>query len=326
MKSRHTFFITSIKDKIRRIRHVASMAWLFLHITAMKAILARLVLSFLTLLPFASANQEQITLPERLATKLTQEEQSREKHDTARYPHFMRFLKTADISTGIKSTDPRNFRIIPSSRHLTPTVEMWRDFFLSATKDRLTVLRAMALLARELKKQGLVIFGSGAAFDKASDEMGAGMGLALPSSRIASVVWSPDPSIKDPEFQVHLKVFYTEPFVHRFPDNILAADLKIGFGEPQTYWLDNHPFHQHTVETDIYYGATRGVGFRNIKGIGGRKRGFTGFLQKVFFFLPDAVNSMIIDEKRDELVTDALIETRIQNFEKDPKYSVKIEG
>jgi hypothetical protein len=49
-----------------------------------------------------------------------------------------------------------------------------------------------------------------------------------------------------------------------------------------------------------------------------------GLLQKVFFFLPDAVHSMLIDEKRDVMVTEALVNTTVDQFETRRAYQILI--
>ena len=125
------------------------------------------------------------------------------------------------------------------------------------------------MLARKLKKEGVVIFGPGPEFERSVVEAGVELGLALPASRIGVAVWTPDPANRDPEFQAHIRVFYTEPYIHAFPDEILPANLKIGFGPVGTYWLGGKEFQQPTVDADIYSGPQGGIGFRNVRGVGG---------------------------------------------------------
>jgi hypothetical protein len=201
---------------------------------------------------------------------------------------------------------------------------MWTSFFKAAAADKLTALRAFGLIARDIKKRGMIVWGPGATFEKAVVDNNVDLGLALPATHIGTAIWSPDPSNMDPEFQLHLKLFYTEPYIHQFPDHILPANLKIGYGPEMTYFMDGQEYTQHTVDTDIFYGPTKGIGFRNVKGIGGQKRGFLGFMQKVLFFLPDAVDSMTINEKKGAMITEAMINTTVDEFEKNPVYSIKI--
>lgn len=259
----------------------------------------------------------------RLATRLTPAEIEREAQDELKYPHFMAWLKTLDIAPGVRRSDPRNGHLITTPVVFQPTQDMWNKFFLLAAQDHLTCLRAFGLISREIKKNGVVVFGPGAAFEKAVTDNHIDLGLALPATHIGTAIWSPDPRNTDPEFLLHLKVFYTEPYIHQFPDHILPANLKIGFGPEETYWMDSRAHTQKTVDTDIYYGPQHGVGFRNVRGIGGQKRGFLGFMQKVFFFLPDAVDSMTINEKNGTMVTEAMVNTVVRDFETNPLYAIK---
>lgn len=244
--------------------------------------------------------------------------------DVAKYPHFVKFLKTLNPTGRIFPTDPRNAQWISTPQAFVPTTDMLDGFFKAAAADHITFFRAIVLLSQEIKKNGLVVWGPGSAFEQAVEKNKIDLGLALPVHDIGLAIWSPDPSNTDPEFLVHLKLFYTQSYVHQFPDEILPAALKVGLGEEGTYSFDDQEFTQRTVDADIYYGPTHGLGLRNIKGIGGQKRGWMGFMQKVLFFLPDAIHSMTIDEKTDSLVTEALINTVVKNFESTPAYAIKI--
>jgi hypothetical protein len=267
-----------------------------------------------------------VVTPGRLSTTLTASEVAREVLDESSYPSFAQFLKSVRPEQGMRLVDPRNRHLIPTAQVFVPSPELWRAFFRAAAADRMTVLRAFALVAREIKKHGVVMFGPGRDFEQAVREEGIDLGLALPASNVALGIWSPDPKVKDPEFLLHLKVFYTEAYTHRFPDEILPANLKIGLGAPETYWLDGTAFRQPTVTADLYYGPKKGVGFRNVRGVGGQKRGFLGFMQKLFFFLPDAVDAMRINEDTGEMVTEAIVDTTVKDFERDPRYAIKRNG
>ncbi len=273
----------------------------------------------------------QANLPElnqigRLTTHLSSEELTREKMDAKNYPYFMKFIKTIDVSNSIYPTDPKNQHWIQSTHYFKPTLQMWNGFLQAAAADHLTCLRAFAILAREVKKNGMVVFGPGSLFELAVQKNRIDTGLSIPAKNLGGAIWSPDPNNSDPEFMAHIKIFYTEPFLHQFPDQVLPANLKIGYGTPQTYWMDDLQYTQPSVDADIYYGQHLGVGFRNIKGIGGQKRGVLGFFQKILFFLPDAIDSMTIHEDQGVMVTEALMNTVVKNFETDPIYSVKIKA
>ena len=233
--------------------------------------------------------EEPLPKSARLSTHLTSAEVARETADEEKYPNFMTFLKSVQLLNGMSLADPRNGKYIKTTHVYMPRTNDWKGFWMAAAADHITCLRAFGLLAREIKKNGVVIFGPGGTFEQSVTENHVDLGLALPAYNVGTAIWSPDPANTDPEFQLHLKVFYKEPYVHHFPDEILPANLKIGFGEEDTYWMDGAKFSQRTIDADIYYGPNKGVGFRNVKGIGGQKRGVLGFFQKILFFLPDAV-------------------------------------
>ncbi len=283
-----------------------------------------LVLCALTAQSFAAFDRGAV--PGRLATRLSPEEIAREAMDEVTYPNFMKFLKTVDVSAGVHPTDSKNSKWIKSSHYFSPPPALWDQFFKAAAADGLTCLRAFVLLAREVKKNGVVMFGPGDLFEKAVAKNNIDLGLAIPAHDVGAAIWSPDPTVQDPEFQVHLKVFYSQKYIHQFPDEILPANLKIGFREPDTFWLNGKELHQAAVDADLYYGPKSGVGFKNVQGVGGQKRGLMGFIQKALPFLPDAISSMTINERKGEMITEALVNTTVRDFEKNPIYSIKVKS
>lgn len=262
-------------------------------------------------------------LPGQLDTKLTAEEVAREQEDEKRFPNVMRFIHSINVPAGVVKSDPRNAAWIHTSHVFQPQQAMWNGFWKAAAQDKITCLRAFALIARNIKKHGMVVFGPGKDFENSVVENHVDLGLAMPATHIGTGIWSPDPTNPDPDFLLHLKIFYTEQFIHRFPDHILEANLKIGYGPEETYWMDGREYRQHTVDTDIYYGKS-GIGFKNVRGIGGQKRGFMGVLQTVLFFIPDAISAMLILEDKNQLLTVASLNTKVDHFETNPIYSVKI--
>lgn len=277
-------------------------------------------------LPYARASVDQGSFPGRLPTFLSRAEVLREVSDEKTYPHFMAYLKGVSRMGNLRAVDPRNAGLIKSTHYFDPTPELWNGFFKAAAADHLTCLRAFVLLAREVKKNGIVVFGPGNLFEEAVKNNHVDLGLAIPAHNLGAAVWTPDPKKTDPEFLVHIKIFYTESFVHQFPDEVLPANMKVGFNQPENYWLGDKEYSQPSVEADLYYGPIQGVGFRNVKGIGGQKRGLLGFFQKVLFFLPDAIDSMTIHEDKGEMVTEALVNTSVKDFETKPIYAIKIKS
>lgn len=263
-------------------------------------------------------------LPRTLPTHLTPGEQARQSLDETKYPHLMRYLGSIDLVSRAVPADPKNGQWIKTSHVFEPTLADWKGFWAAAAADHLTCLRAFGLLSRKIKQSGAVMYGPGSTFEHGVSDNHVDLGLALPARNVGMGIWSPDPAIADPEFQLHLKVWYTQAYIHQFPDEILPANLKIGFSDPAQYWLEGRAYNQPSIDADIYYGPTNGIGFRNVKGVGGQKRGFLGFMQKVFFFLPDGISSMIIREDKDSLVTEAMINTVVPEFEKNPIYAIKV--
>jgi len=272
----------------------------------------------------ASFSETKQVYPGRLSTQLSEQDIARREQDKKSFPHFMSFVDSIEIKKGIRPVDLRNKHLVKASHVFTPTPPMWNGFFQAAAKDKMTVLRAFSTLARELKGHGVVMMGPGKIFEQAVKVNGVDLGLAMPAKNVGFAIWHPDPGHKDPEFQAHLKVFYTKSYIHRFPDHILEANLKIGYGQEDSYWYQGQEYTQVTIDVDIFNGENNGIGFRNVKGVGGQKRGLLGFLQKVFFFLPDAVDAMVIQEKTGVMTTYAFVNNEVANFESTQKYSISV--
>lgn len=266
---------------------------------------------------------EKPAMPELWPVPLTAEEKSTEKRDWGRYPLFMKAVQELRMGERSTPSDPRNHAHILTSTVFFPDKQDWKRLFQAAAAEHLTLLRAFSIFARSVKQTGTVVYGPGPAFEEAIRENHANLGLAMPAKNVGASIWTPDPHHPDPEFQARIKVFYTHSYVHEFPDEIIPANLKIGLGEEQEYWLGGERFTHPTVQADVYYGPKSGIGIRNVKGIGGQKRGFLGFIQNILFFLPDAVHAMVIREEKDELHTEALVNTVIRNFETTPKYAIR---
>ena len=259
-----------------------------------------------------------------LQTYLAAEELRRERLDETVYPEFMEFLTWLDVTSSMAATDSRNSGLIPSRHFFKPSRRVWRQFFQAAAADRLTAIRALTLLGRELKKSGAVLMGNGADYEAAVRDAGIDLGLALPAKNIGAILIVPDPAVEAPGFLAHLKVFYTETYVHRFQDEILPADLKIAASRKAAYWMEGVERLEPSISADLFYGEESGVGFRNVDGIAGKRHGFLGFLQSILFFIPDSVGSMTIDEKSGKLVTEAFMGTEVADFEKDPRYAITV--
>lgn len=244
-----------------------------------------------------------------------------EKGDHARFPQMMSYV-TGAPTFKLEPTPKGNEHLIKAKQVFRPDQALWNGFFKAAVEDKLTNLRAFAIIAREIKARGVTVYGPGSDFERAVRENGIDLGLAIPAKNIGLGIWEPDSTVSDPEFLLHLSVIYTERFIHQFPDEVLPANLKIGYGDEVDYQLDGQKKRGFLLKADLYYGPN-GIGFKNISGVGGQKRGVVGFFQKVFFFLPDAVNSMLIHEAKNTMVTEALIDTVVENFETRDVYQIR---
>lgn len=219
-------------------------------------------------------------------------------------------------------TPAGNEALIKAPFVFKPKQEMWDGFFKAAIQDRLTNLRALALVAREIKARGVTLHGPGSIFENAVRDNNIDLGLSIPAKNIGFAVWEPDASVADPEFQLHLSVVYTDRFIHQFPDEVLPANLKIGTGDEIDYYLDGQKRRGYLLTADLYYGPN-GIGFKNVRGVGGQRRGMAGFLQSLLFFLPDAIHSMLIHERTNTMVTEAMFDTVVENFETRDIYQIR---
>ncbi len=244
-----------------------------------------------------------------------------EPSDFTRFPNMMHFLKT--VVTDRTGPPPAgNEHLMHATKVFHTSQELWDRFFKAAIADKLTNLRAFGLLGREIKTRGLTVYGPGQGFEQAVIDNHVDLGLAIPAKHLGFGVWEPDAAIKDPEFQVHLSVIYKERFIHQFPDEVLPANLRIGTGDQVDYYIDGEKHRGYLMTADLYYGPG-GIGFKNVQGIGGEKRGLLGFVQKMLFFLPDAISSMVIDERKNVMLTEAVINTTVENFETRDIYRIR---
>ncbi|HRK01291.1 MAG TPA: hypothetical protein PLH57_01380 [Oligoflexia bacterium] len=250
-------------------------------------------------------------------SSLSKEEQS----DYLRFPNLIRFARSISTDTLI-ATPPGNQHLIAAKEVFQPSQTVWNDFFAAAVADKATNLRAFAIIAREVKRRGITLYGPGKDFERAVSDNKIDLGLSLPATKIGLGIWAPNPANTDPEYQLSLSVIYSERYIHQFPDEVLPANLKIGFGDQVEYEIDGQKQSGFILTADVFNGPN-GIGFKNVKGVGGQKRGLLGFFQKVFFFLPDAVHSMTINEKENTMITEALIDTVVKDFETREVYRIR---
>lgn len=196
-------------------------------------------------------------------------------------------------------------------------------FFLAAARDRLTVIRLFGVLAKHLHGSGYGLCGSGDVLNRVIERNRIYLGLSLPLNNLAVYTWLPQYDQKDPDRLMRLSLIYRKQFLHRFEETVLPADLKMGFDSPIDFEDNGEKITGFLTEMDFYVSAKR-VGFDRLRGIGARPHGLLGKVMDVLSFIPDSVHSMYLEDN--VLATEALITTKLPNFETTPLYQIRVLG
>ncbi|GIX06438.1 MAG: hypothetical protein KatS3mg115_0841 [Candidatus Poribacteria bacterium] len=253
--------------------------------------------------------------------------------ELAPYPHFREHIVTV---LRRKALETRPLQVNPYVAELLggngqPAVEMHREdvveFFRACAEDGLTIIRAIGLVGRTVAQTGVLIYLDGRHAVYAVESLGLNLGLAMPLEGLELFAYLPLPDRKPAsDVQSGFLAVYRYPYEHRFPKEILNATLKIGTGRSAPYLSPWDPDDSlrivYLVEGKLIYGRS-GVGFVDVEGIGGRKGGLLGTLQKIFFFLPDAIDAMVVRDGA--LHVQAIVSQRVANFESLPVYAVHYE-
>ncbi|MBN21440.1 MAG: hypothetical protein CL678_09160 [Bdellovibrionaceae bacterium] len=279
-----------------------------------------------TTVPSASANPRAIS-PEEIQKRIEQQSrfEIRREMQRQRFPNFIAYVEQINFKKRSVPVHPTHKKWISVNKAFHPTIEDWNLFFKFAIKDQMTTLRAFAILANRLKFEQVAVVGSGVDFKTAMEKNHIDLGLSLPFENIVGAIWSPDPSNDDPDFLVHTYFFYEQPYLHRFDDDVLPVDLKVGVGQKGSLTLDHKKYDLPMVEADLFYSDTEGTGFRNVRGIQGTRRGILGFFQSILFFLPNGLSAMYIDPEG-KMITEAIMNTEVAQFEKNKKYAISIKN
>jgi hypothetical protein len=208
---------------------------------------------------------------------------------------------------------------MPSGRAYRPRADQWDQFFTAAIADGLTNLRAFTLLAQEARKNGVSLWGMGKDYEQAVNRGRVNLGITIPAEHAIVGFWDITARPAEPDHLMHVAVIYDREFVHHFPDEIIPADIRIGSGKPLTFMLAGFERTGYPLEADLFYGNGK-LGFRNVHGISGRVHGVLGMIQKILFFVPDAVHSLTLDESTGRLTTEAIINTSVEGFETKPGF------
>jgi hypothetical protein len=197
------------------------------------------------------------------------------------------------------------------------------EFFVAAARDELSIVRAMGLVARAVRETRVTIYLNGAHAREVVDRLGLDVGLAVPMKQLLLFAYIPIDGAADDQTQCRFVGVYARPYEHRFRKDVLNATLRVGTGRDVPYldpWdHDAEITTAYLVEGRILYGDA-GVGYVDISGIGGRKHGMLGFVQKMFFFLPDAIDGMVV--RGGDLHVNAIVNQRVEGFESAMRYAV----
>lgn len=244
------------------------------------------------------------------------------------YPYFrqhaLTILRRKVAETGPLNVNPYVEDLLGGAGR--PAVEMHaedvEEFFLAAARDKLTIVRAMGLVARAVRETRVLTYLNGADARGAIDRLGLDVGLAVPMEHLLLFAYIPVDA-EDDATQCRFLSVYGAQYEHRFRRDVLDATLKVGTGRDAPYldpWDDDAEItNAYVVEGRILYGDA-GVGYADVSGIGGRKHGLLGFMQKVFFFLPDAIDGMVIHDG--DLYVNAIVDQRVRGFEDALRYAV----
>ncbi len=240
-----------------------------------------------------------------------------------RYPNVHQFFSSTDLKVFKGKPVPKVNRWWCSAEdYIAPPQRTIEVFLRAAVRDELTAIRWLALMSKVLHAEGLAMCVSGDVLNAAIKSLNLDLGLALPLRELGAFAWLPQYDKEDPTRLMRLNLIYRKQYIHRFRKEIIPVDLKMGYGE-------TFRFVDHGIERDGYltymdfYVSDNRIGFDNINGLAGRRQGFLGLLQRIFFFLPDDVVSMYVENNA--LVAKGLIPMRVSNFETTPKYQMCIQ-
>lgn len=237
-----------------------------------------------------------------------------------RFPHFMSYVDTLKFESEFPvDADLRKW--IHADQAFHPQATHWDNYFKNAIADRMTNIRAFALLGLEANRRKTAIWTYGKEYQDAIARNKVTMGLGLPAQKIYAAIWDFTPNHPDPDHLMTITMLYEEPYIHEFPSDVVSADVKVGQGDPVELVVggQKRTFYPSSVEL---FSNHESFGFRNIRGIAGQKHGVVGFLQKLLFFVPDSIHGMELNEKSGTMVTKAFVDTKIEKYEENVHYQM----
>ena len=249
--------------------------------------------------------------------------------ELAPYPHFREHVLHL---LERKSSEERSLNVNPYVGAILgvsdgPSVELSRadvlEFFDACSRDGMTILRAMALVGRTVRSTGVLAYLNGEDVAGALGTLALDVGLALPMHDLLLFAYIPVEDHDSSGIQCRFVAVYGSSYEHRFSKQVLNATLKIGTGRSAPYlspWNASASITTaYVVEGSIVFGDA-GVGFVDVEGIGGRKHGVVGALQRVLFFIPRAIDGMVV---RDGVLhVNAIMDQRVEGFESSLRFAV----
>lgn len=202
--------------------------------------------------------------------------------DFARYPNLRQHVLKLVSSSGkaLTAPDPGITQLLRDT-HLTGNEKMpyfrlsheeLRNFLIACSKDRITMLRAVGLIARVVRWGNIVLAMDGRDLENELNALHFSDGLSLPAKNAVLYVFVPDNSKREP-FQSYFLSVYSQTFTYSYPRKVYRGSLVIN-GDKSTrlvprQLLRDQPQIQtpYCVRTEIRYDSSI-VGLYNIQGVG----------------------------------------------------------
>jgi hypothetical protein len=197
-----------------------------------------------------------------------------------RYPHLQQFVKgvISHRQPSLREADPSLATFLEDAKQIdtsdqpylrltSPEVD---TFFEAGVADKLTMLRAIGLIARMVNWSNTVLVIDGRNIDAALKAQSLNVGLALPMEHAALFAYIPHLG-SQPPFLCRFFAVYDRAFTYTYGKDVLNESVVIGAdGGPRLSArkiFDDQPSGSlYMVESDILYRGSA-VGFYNIKGV-----------------------------------------------------------
>jgi hypothetical protein len=198
-----------------------------------------------------------------------------------RYPHLQQFVAAVlpHPQPSLRAADPSLAALLEDAKqidasdqpYLRLTAREVDTFFRACVADKLTMLRAIGLVARVVNWSDMVLVIDGRDIDAALRAQSLNVGLALPMEHAALFAYIPHLG-SQPPFLCRFFAVYDRAFTYSYGKDVLSESIVIGAdGGPRLtarkVFDDRQPSGSlYLVEADILYRGSA-VGFYNIKGV-----------------------------------------------------------